>query len=101
MSSTARIFQIQDFMSNIDTMQLAGALAGFSWSYGSPLYLVEHPFNSVFDGAKGAFFATICTGTVAAFLPDKLRPLLTGTLMLSTAYHVYKSFYYPSNRGHN
>lgn len=80
-----------ELMSNIDTLRCAGALAGLSWSYGTPRFLVEHPFQSIFQGAIGASISVFCAEFVDAFLPNKMRPVLVGALMASTGYHVYRS----------
>ena len=82
---------VVELMSSADTLRFAGALAGFSWSYGTPRFLVEYPFSSVFQGAVGAAIAVFCAELVDGFLPQKFRPVLVGTLMASTVYHMYRS----------
>jgi hypothetical protein len=80
-----------DLMTNIDTVRCAGALAGFSWSYGTPRSLVEYPLSSVFQGALGAAMTVFWAEFVDGFLPKNFRPVLIGALFASTVYHINRS----------
>lgn len=93
MSLCINISRLQDFMSSHGAIETAGALAGFAWSYGTPLTLVKNPFTSVFNGGIGAFFGRVCSSLVGEILPVKLRPILFCALLASSIYHVYESCY--------
>lgn len=91
MNITQNTNRVIEFMSNTETLRYTGALAGFAWSYGTPLFLLEYPFSSVFRGAIGAAISVFCAEFVDGFLQPKMRPVLVGTLMASTVYYTYRS----------